>query len=184
MWRRFKTLRWKRIIRSEKGGITVEFRDHPKPSWAYVGFIVVLAVPTILPSALLFFPYGTLMAIAACIMTFPGLVLLLLLLHAGYATEYRVEGDAVLLRCGLVMKRRIPLKEIQSVEAVGAIPRVLGWNPGALGYCNRFRNGLKLTTATHAIYVSPLDSDAFRKALEPGAHRYFAKGDPGQFRLA
>jgi hypothetical protein len=162
----------------------VEFRDHPKPSWAYVGFIVLLVVPTTLPSVLMFLGYGALIAIATCIMTFPGLLLLLLLLHAGYATEYRVDGDAVNLRCGLVMNRRIPLKDIQSVEAVHAIPRVLGWNPGALGYCNRFRDGLKLTTATHAIYLSPSDSDAFQKALEPGAHRSFAKGDPGQFTLA
>ncbi len=127
-----------------------------------LGILLLCLLPVILILAL-----GHLMVakVLLSVLMLPILLLLLESFHAAYTTEYRIEGDAVRLRCGWIMNRRVPFSEIQSVMPVKRIKRVLGWNPGALGYCNRFTNGLLLITKKHAISVSPSDVEAFRAAL-------------------
>jgi len=142
--------------------------DKPEPSRAYIVLNVVLVVLTLLP-LLLFSMHGFVFLSIGLLLVLPILLLMLELVHAAYATEYRIEGDKVWLRCGWIMNRRVPLAEIQGVEYVKAIPRVLGWNPGALGYCNRFSNGLELRTHKRVIFISPSDPEAFREALVQGA---------------
>lgn len=141
------------------------FQDKPQPSRPYVIFNVVLIVLTMLPLFLMAI-HGLLFASVGLLLVLPILLLMLELFHAAYATEYRIEGGRISLRCGWIMNRRIPLADIQGVEHVDAIPRVLGWNPGALGYCNRFSNGLKLITPKRVVFISPSDPEAFQRALQ------------------
>lgn len=146
----------------------MNFIDRPKPSKNYLAMILGVIAITAIPSlACLFLTPSIIGAIVAVVML-PLFGLLLETLHAAYATEYRIADGVLELRCGWIMKKRIALSEIRGVESVKAISRVLGWEPGATGYCNRLSNGLALKTAQGKVFISPSDLAAFHAALQPG----------------
>jgi len=144
----------------------VEYTDKPGPSPAYLILLVVLVIVTGFCTLVLPAIVGDEVPLALWLLSCPVFLIMIELVHAAYATEYRIADGILYLRCGWIMRKRIPIEEIQSVEDARFIPRVLDWSPGQLGFCNRFTNGLLLeTTKRCGIYVSPEDIDAFRRAL-------------------
>ncbi|HPO12220.1 MAG TPA: SdpI family protein [Candidatus Hydrogenedentes bacterium] len=140
--------------------------DRPSASKAYLATVLGILLLCLLPAALMLAAGPTwMMYIVLPLYSLVMLALLLMLIQAAFMTEYRIEEDAVYLRCGWLWKKRVPFSEIRSVMPVKRISRVLGWNPGALGYCNRYTNGLLLITKTVAISISPGDVEAFRAVL-------------------
>lgn len=150
----------------------MDFCDRPKPSPAYVVLLSILLLVVLL-FARTFPLLGERMADTLLIVAYAIPVLLLLeLLHAAFATEYRIAEGVLFLRCGWMLRKRIPLAEIQAVSPLPTISRVLGWSPGEWGFCNRMRNGLALKTAKTWVFISPTDPEAFRAQLRLPAGGY------------
>ncbi len=144
--------------------MVMELRDNPKPTVLYVALILCLLPLSVLPFVLIARLAGENGLMWLMLLDLPVVALVPVCLQAAFATEYRIEGDTLVLKCGCLMTRRVRIADIQAVERVNCLPREQGWFAWE-GYCNRFGNGLKLVLDQYKVLISPSDPSAFIQAL-------------------
>ncbi len=144
------------------------YQDKPKPSTAFVAAMLaalgLLFTLLLLAVALNPAERNVNLALIAAV-----LVLLILgaIFHAAFKTRYLLKNGYFVAMSGFIIRTVIKINDIQSVTAVKAPARLLGWNFGkAMGFCNRFRDCLLVVSSRRKIYISPSDREEFRPAVE------------------
>ncbi len=93
-------------------------------------------------------------------------IIFILLVHAGYHTEYILNEKSLDLKCGWIIKGSIPYQNISAIKPAKFNSRTLGRGYGQKGYCNRFTNGLVLQVGKDQVFISPSDNDRFLFELQ------------------
>lgn len=126
------------------------YTDRPRPGGGYILAIMLLLCLIAVLVAFLPSPW-----FVKPLLAFP-VLLLVLSLHAAFATRYSISDGVLELRCGLLMPRkRIPVRDIRGPQRVRFNARVLGWGMGARGYCNRIGDGVRFQHKGIDYYCSP-----------------------------
>lgn len=99
-------------------------------------------------------------------------IIIVVLLHAVYHVSYILDDQSLTMKCGMIMKKRLVIQEIESVKKVKFMHRTLGYSYKSSGYCNRMTNGLRLRTRNREYYISPSDMVRFRFELENRMERF------------
>ncbi|WXG42251.1 MAG: PH domain-containing protein [Candidatus Freyarchaeum deiterrae] len=145
--------------------------DKPKPSNGYVSYFILaaLAAAVLLMLISITFTYTiwgqdlTPKVIISFISYYlPYVFLIGIAIHAAYNTEYRIENEKLWMKFGYLKKGSVSLDEIKCVEKVEFIILL---SPRS-NYCNKFKNGIRMTTEKRIIWVSPEDSERFISELE------------------
>lgn len=145
------------------------FQDSPKPSNYFVLVNIMLLFLVVAPGALCaFLSLDEPWLVIAVIGNF-GVVscYFLMMIHACYRTEYRINQQVLEMRSGFVAQRSVALTDITSVSQINSINRVMGWGTQKTerGFCNRSTNGVSITSKVGTYVVSPSDPEAFVAAL-------------------
>ncbi len=145
--------------------------DSPQPSNSFVfttlGLLACMLVINL--GVIVSFHFPAAVGVIVTAMFSVVYVYALLVLHAGYHTRYTVAEQAVDLRAGMLVHRRIPLQRMRRVDKTLSLDRVIGWGFGEEGYCNRYTDGVRILIDEKAIYCSPGDVDAFLRAVQEAA---------------
>ncbi len=155
-WREYETRR----IHSQS-----QYEDSPRPDGGFISaniLALVLLLPVVLGVVwrtadvplLMFALTGLLAAV---------LVYQAVMLHACYATHYRIYEQELELGSGLLARRIVPLKDMLSVSHIDRVERVLGWGPrkAKRGFGNRTKNGVLLVTNSEQYFLTPSNTELF-----------------------
>ena len=93
-------------------------------------------------------------------------IIIAVLLHAAYHVIYTLDDQVLTLKCGIMMNKKLAVRDILSVKKTKFNTRTMGYGYKSSGYCNRMTNGLGLITQNHMYYISPSDVERFRFELE------------------
>lgn len=146
--------------------------DTPKPGRGYIATCcaLVLVFPVVLLGLL---ASGVVPSQAQVILLIvsaaPFLVTCALLgiaVRAARNTVYAVRGDRLEMAAGQLVRGSVALAEITGIERVDVITRTVGWRDGSGSFCNRFTDGLRVTTARGVVYLTPTDPVRFAAALK------------------
>lgn len=141
--------------------------DSPTPSRSFIfttlGLMAGLAA--INASVFLRFSWPTWWALVITAIFSLVYIYCILVLHAGFHTRYTISDDAIDLRAGIFMHRRIPLDTVVRIDKTVALNCVVGWGSEREGYCNRFTEGVRIRLEQKSIYCSPHDTPAFLRAV-------------------
>lgn len=147
-------------------------RDSPRPGRGYLAACcaLVLVFPAVLLGIL---TSGAVPAQAQVILLLvsiaPFLITCALLgmaVRAAVTTVYTVRDGRLELVCGRLAHGAVPLDAIRAVERVDVVMRSVGWRDGTGSFCNRFTDGLRLTTTRGVVYLTPSDPARFAAALK------------------
>lgn len=146
--------------------------DRPRPGRGYLAACCALVF--VFPAVLLgILASGVVPAQAQVILlivsTVPFVLVCALLgiaVRAARTTVYAIRGGRLELACGRLARGAVPLDEIRAVERVNLVIRSVGWRDGSGSFCNRFTDGLRLTTARGVVYLTPTDPSRFAAALQ------------------
>lgn len=159
---------WRNLEPSVVTGDTL-FHDSPRPANGFVLAniaLLLLMVGTTAPVA--FMSWGLPWMAVGVIGVFGVLCLyFIMLIHACFRTEYRINQQVLEMRSGFVSQHAISLSDITAVSRIHGIGRIMGWGPKKkeCGFCNRASDGISISTAAGTCYVSPSDPEAFSAAL-------------------
>ena len=147
--------------------------DKPGPSLSYIliyaGLILFLiAVPLFLKH---FKKLRGVLGVVVSVIGFGGAAVFLVFLHSGFDTVYTVDDTTLHLRNGILTRGRVELSTITDIAKVPVNWQALGWALNRSGFCNRFTNGLRLTTTQGTIFISPRDPDAFAAEIHSRQRR-------------
>ncbi|HPG38697.1 MAG TPA: PH domain-containing protein [bacterium] len=142
--------------------------DNPSPSSFFVAVMLFfIFLVTILPLYTMgFFTDPSVMQPIAIPFFLTPLVIFVLIIHAGYHTEYQLNENTLDLRCGWLIKGRYLYKDIEAVTPVRFNSRTLGASYRQKGFCNRFTNGLCLHIGKDKVFISPSDNERFQFELQ------------------
>lgn len=152
-------------------GAQETFVDSPRPGRGYLAACcaLVLVFPAVLLGIL---ASGTVPAQAQVILLIVSIVpyvitcaLLGLAVHAARTTVYAVHDGRLELTCGRLASGAVPLDDIRAVDRVDVVTRTVGWRNGSGSFCNRFTDGLRLTTEHGFVYLTPTDPSRFASVL-------------------
>lgn len=147
----------------------IVFQDSPKPSNYFVLVNIVLLLLIVAPGALCaFLSLATPWLAVAVIGNFGVLACyFLMMIHACYKTEYRINQQVLEMRSGFIAQRSVALTDITSVSRINSINRVMGWGPKKTerGFCNRSTDGVSITTNGNTYFLSPSNPEVFIVAL-------------------
>ena len=148
------------------------FIDTPRPGRGYLATccVLVFVFPIVLLGTL---ASGGVPARAQVVLLIVSIVpflvicaLLGLAVRAARTTVYAIRDDRLELAAGQLARGAVPLEEIRAVERVEVVMRSVGWRNGSGSFCNRFTDGLRLTTAHGIVYLTPTDPSRFAAVLK------------------
>ena len=143
--------------------------DRPRPGTGYLALLLSLTALSCLMFGLAapeLRGAGRLEWIAAVVVMCSAGGLVAATVDAAFRTRYEISDRGMRLRSGFVIRAEIPYRDVASVEAVGFIPRVLGWG-GGRGIANRLTGGLRVTLHSGAVYyISPSEPEAFAGLIQ------------------
>ena len=147
--------------------------DKPSPSSFFVAVMLFfIFLVTILPLYTMgFFSNPSVMQPIAIPFFLTPLVIFVLIIHAGYHTEYKLNETGLELRCGWLVKGSYLYKDIEAVIPARFNSRTLGASYRQKGFCNRFTNGLCLHIGKDQIFISPSDNERFQFELQSKIQR-------------
>jgi len=142
--------------------------DKPSPSSFFVAMMLSLIfLVTLLPLYTMgFFTDPAVMQPIAIPFFLAPLIIFVLIIHAGYHTEYQLNENTLELRCGWLVKGSYLYKDIEVITPVRFNSRTLGASYRQKGFCNRFTNGLRLHIGKDQIFISPSDNERFQFELQ------------------
>jgi hypothetical protein len=148
------------------------FIDSPRPGRGYLA--VCCALVFVFPAVLLgVLASGGAPAQAQVVLLIVSIVpfviicaLLGLAVRAACTTVYAIRDGRLELACGQLARGAVPLEEIRAVERVDVVTRSVGWRNGSGSFCNRFTDGLRLTTAHGIVYLTPTEPSRFAAVLK------------------
>lgn len=146
--------------------------DMPKPGRGYIAaccalvFVFPLVLLGILASGVVP-PRAQVILLLVSIAPFVVTCILLgMAVRAASDTVYAVRGGRLEMAVGRLARGTVSLEQITGVEQVDVITRTVGWRNGSGSFCNRFTNGLRLTTTHGVVYLTPTDPARFAAALK------------------
>ena len=143
------------------------FIDKPSPGLSYIllyiGLIVfIVAVP-------IFFRRFRKMrgktAGVVFILCLAAALFFLVFLYSGFTTRYTMDSETLTLKSGLLAGAEIRLGDIKEITKLPTNWHALALALNRTGYCNRFSNGLRLTTDKTSYYLSPSDPVRFEEEI-------------------
>lgn len=146
--------------------------DTPTPGRGYIAACcaLVLVFPVVLFSILasgVVPPQAQVILLVVSVVPFLVTCALLgMAVRAARSTVYAIRGDRLELAAGQLVRGSVALAEITGIDRVDVITRTVGWRNGSGSFCNRFTDGLRLTTARGVVYLTPTDPARFAAALK------------------
>lgn len=146
--------------------------DTPKPGRGYIAaccalvFVFPVVLLGILASGVLP-PQAQVILLIVSIAPFVVTCALLgMAVHAARNTVYVIRDDQLEMAVGRLARGVVRLEQVTGVERVDVITRTVGWRGGSGSFCNRFSDGLRLTTVRGVVYLTPTDPERFAAALK------------------
>ncbi len=143
------------------------YEDRPRPSGAYVTANVLLILFVAAHPVAFLFIFGPGLGIYVIIPLVLSLCLYIgLVIHAAYRTEYRIANGMLEMKTGIMLREGLSLGEIRCAKRVEFMRRISGRGSRkgeycTRGFCNRFKNGVCMSTTNGDVFVSPTDIERF-----------------------